>query len=405
MQATRIITGAMKSTPIIELETITGLHSLEDRRDTKMLVQAAKFKRLPTHPMKERLEQPTKGRLKRGSFVHQACFLERRDQELLDHEPREIPKFLKTPTWRTGQYPSVNCSIPGVHNKGDQSDIEMKYYTIDHINTQYPQDKWTRVYTDGSAERAVKNGVAGIYIKYPNGHNEKIAEATGVYSTNYKAEVLAIQMAATHVINSPCTSQNVVFLSDAMSVLQAIEIHKDQELNNLFSSLENLCKTHIVHLQWIPSHCGVLGNEMADALAKEGSGRKQEVKSTGYEEAKTIIKAKQQDRWKQQHPCCNKQDAYHQLSRVDQVLIFRLRTGHNRLNHHMYTKFKIGPSEICPCQTSSMTTEHLLQECPLYNTLRIRVWPQSETLDKKLFGSLTDLQRTASFVLETGVPI
>ena len=45
-QATHIITGAMKSTPIMELETITGLQSLDDRRDLKLLSQAAKFKRL-----------------------------------------------------------------------------------------------------------------------------------------------------------------------------------------------------------------------------------------------------------------------------------------------------------------------------------------------------------------------
>ena len=41
-QATRIITGAMKSTPIMDLETITGLPSLDDRRDYKLLNQAAK---------------------------------------------------------------------------------------------------------------------------------------------------------------------------------------------------------------------------------------------------------------------------------------------------------------------------------------------------------------------------
>ena len=43
-QVTRIITGAMKSTPIMELEAITGFQSLDDRRDLKLLIQAAKFK-------------------------------------------------------------------------------------------------------------------------------------------------------------------------------------------------------------------------------------------------------------------------------------------------------------------------------------------------------------------------
>ena len=77
-QATRIITGAMKSTPVVELKTITGLQSLDDRRDFKLLNQAAKFKRLQDHPMRQRLSQPTKGRLKRESFIHQSRLLERR---------------------------------------------------------------------------------------------------------------------------------------------------------------------------------------------------------------------------------------------------------------------------------------------------------------------------------------
>ncbi|KAK7109772.1 hypothetical protein V1264_013757 [Littorina saxatilis] len=35
-QATRLITGAMKSTPILELETTTGIQPLDDRRNTKL---------------------------------------------------------------------------------------------------------------------------------------------------------------------------------------------------------------------------------------------------------------------------------------------------------------------------------------------------------------------------------
>ena len=93
-QATLIITGAMKSTPIMELETITGLQSLDDRRDLKLLSQAAKFKRLQDHLMRQRLSQPTKGRLKRESFIYQSRILERRQEDILDHDPKEIPPVL-----------------------------------------------------------------------------------------------------------------------------------------------------------------------------------------------------------------------------------------------------------------------------------------------------------------------
>ena len=404
-QATRIITGAMRSTPIRELETSTGLASLEDRRDTKQLTQAAKFKRLPDHPMKSRLSQPTKGRLKRGSFVHQTRMLERRLQDFLDHEPEDIPPYLEHPAFSEVSLPSIQCTIPGIEKKYFQSNAEKKSHAMEHIQKNYPQDTWTLVYTDGSAEEAVRNGGAGIYIRYPGGREEEISLATGLYSTNYKAEAVALRTGAAHIENSPNTSYNVVFLTDALSVLQALLTARDKNMNKLISALTSLCRAHSVVLQWIPSHCNILGNEAADALAKEGSRKQQEDRSTTYEEAKTIIKAKQRKKWAQQHPQFNPNDPYHLLTRSEQVAIFRLRTGHNRLNHHLFHKFRIGQSDQCPCQTGSMTTEHLLQDCPLYEALRRQTWTEETPLRRKLFGALGDLRRTATFVQETGVSI
>ena len=205
--------------------------------------------------------------------------------------------------------------------------------------------------------------------------------------------------------NSSHTTTNIVFLSDALSVLQAIQTNKDKELNELFSTLAALGRNHNVHLQWIPSHCNVFGNEAADTLAKEGSRKEQTDKSISFQEAKSIIKAKQRRRWIEQHQHFNRKDPYYQLTRSEQVVIFRLRTGHNRLNYHMYNKFKIGESGQCPCQTDNMTTEHLLQECPLHSALRQSIWIEPIAVDRKLYGSIGELQCTASFVQRTGVSI
>ena len=129
-QAARIITGAMKSTPIRELETATGLQPLEDRRDTKLLTQTAKFKRLQDHPMKDRLSQPTKGCLKRGSFVHQTRALERQHQDIMDHVPKEIPRCQTTPAWKERNPTSILCAIPGIGPKCTQSGPERKHHTM-----------------------------------------------------------------------------------------------------------------------------------------------------------------------------------------------------------------------------------------------------------------------------------
>ena len=96
---------------------------------------------------------------------------------------------------------------------------------------------------------------------------------------------------------------------------------------------------------------------------------------------------------------------YYLLTRREQVTVFRLRTGHNRLNYHLYSKLCIGHTEQCPCGTGSQTTEHLLQSCPTYGPLRKGIWPDHTPVARKLYGSLRYLRCTATFIEETGVSI
>ena len=62
----------MRSTPIKAMETLTGIQPLSQRRDAKIMTQAEKFRCLPDHPMKQKLDGYTKNRLKRSSFVHES---------------------------------------------------------------------------------------------------------------------------------------------------------------------------------------------------------------------------------------------------------------------------------------------------------------------------------------------
>ena len=67
---------------------------------------------------------------------------------------------------------------------------------------------------------------------------------------------------------------------------------------------------------------------------------------------------------KQQHPLS---DSLHKLNRQEQVILFTPRTGHNRLNTHMPSKFKVDESEMCSCKSRQLTAEHLLQHCQLHD--------------------------------------
>ena len=83
----------------------------------------------------------------------------------------------------------------------------------------------------------------------------------------------------------------------------------------------------------------------------------------------------------------------------------RLRTGHNRLNAHMFKKMKLAPSLICNCSLEDQTAEHLLQRCPLLQTARTNVWPTAVQLHTKLYGSKEELEKTATVTLQTGLSV
>ena len=96
-------------------------------------------------------------------------------------------------------------------------------------------------------------------------------------------------------------------------------------------------------------------------------------------------------------------DDYHKLDRAGHVILIRLRTGHNRLNAHMYKKMKLVASSMCICNIEDQTTEHILQRCPNHtNNIRNQLWPDNTTLQQKRYGTLEELRRTVSFIQQSG---
>ncbi|KAK7093030.1 hypothetical protein V1264_008689 [Littorina saxatilis] len=393
-QALRLITGAMKTTPIVKMEETSSIPPLAKRREQKAMLQANKFRCSENHPMKERLQTLSSGRLKRSSFAVEARALNRKHQETLPNQVIPISFSLDAPPWEDREETvTVQTTIPHINNKGEHSDQALKALTLATLEERYPDDAWIRVYTDGSATNAVKSGGAGVHIQYPGGERTEETLPTGLYCTNYKAEVDALIQAAHTIATRADHNTNVVFLTDALSVLQAYNSESQPSLKKALNNIKSLRTV----LQWIPSHCGIEGNEKADDLAKSGAKKEQEDNAVSLAELNTITKALFRT------PA--QKDSLHLLTRPEQVTIFRLRTGHNRLNKHLHSKLKVVPSPMCPCEEAEQDTHHILQDCGNFQLLRRKMWPEPTPIQDKLYGTAASLQMTTTFLNWTGLHV
>ena len=372
--ALRIITGGMKSTPIQQMEKLTGIAPLCQRRKQKAMTQDMKYKCNKDQPMGKRLENLSSGRLNRSSFAHETWKLNQEHQGKLP-TIQPINFTLDNPPWqdKDGKV-RVNMTVPGITKKDEQNDIVKKTLTQAMLEESYPKETWVHAYTDGSAKDATSCGGAGVFIQHPDGEEQNRAEATGKHCTNYKAEVDALIHAAELVKDRVDQDTQVVFLTDALSVLQAYCGGQLPELENTLNNLKCLQKV----LQWVPSHCGLKGNEEADKLAKKGSQNEQPDKPVSLKECRTIIKSLFRPK--------QTSDSYHSLPRKEQVIIMRLRTGHNRLNRHMHKVMKKAPSPLCSCGEADQDAAHILQDCVLHQQQRKTIWPEETTLREKLHG-------------------
>ena len=140
-------------------------------------------------------------------------------------------------------------------------------------------------------------------------------------------------------------------------------------------------------------------------MARRGSELTQINNDITFQEAKTITKALRKNEWKSRHPNHNKHDDVYRMSRKNQTIIFRLRTGHNKLKYHMFRTFKIGCSDLCTCGEAAETVEHVLQDCVLYRALRENVWGSQVDMATKLYGPLEELEKTTCYIDQAGIEL
>ena len=195
----RIITGAMKTTPIRAMEDPATLSTMEVRRETKTLTQFTKLEASVHHPLKPKLQKSySTKRLQRANFIQEAKHL--KSKHKIDNIVIEATHpHSHFPPWDPSPPLIIRDNLISIGKKSDYTTDILRVTVNNIIKEQYPENSWIRVYTDGSSEKATKNGGAGILIEWPNGEHLEKATAIGSLSDSTRAERKAIELTS----NSP----------------------------------------------------------------------------------------------------------------------------------------------------------------------------------------------------------
>ncbi|GFX33740.1 RNase H domain-containing protein [Trichonephila clavipes] len=123
------------------------------------------------------------------------------------------------------------------------------------------QDNFAIAYTDGSSDRSLSNGGAGIILLLPDGNNYKHKINTGIIASNFTSELMAIREALIlyqqdpHVIDS---TEGLVIFSDSKSAIEAIRNGETNISCDIITLLEQLhSKRKSCIQQWIPAHVNI----------------------------------------------------------------------------------------------------------------------------------------------------
>ncbi|GFT77616.1 uncharacterized protein LOC103524116 [Trichonephila clavipes] len=235
-------------------------------------------------------------------------------------------------------------------------------------------------------------------------------------TTHFDGEVEAIHIALQQLAVRLPPIERALILSDSTSALQALSNYNENNRLRVQNCRELLGKIKgKIVFQWVPSHCGLWGNERADFLAKKGTGifqnfRRDLTLHSAKLEIKRIFResfrltANRVARDKPWSTLCKKSHGVPSSPRAAAVAKFRLLTGHDCLCAHLFC-FNLVTSPICVlCDTGQDMTAAHLDECSALNDLNCIVHhPSSSSCHTQLGIVLTTLLKARVTFLGSSV--
>ena len=368
--ALRTIMGSAATCPTDFLHLDANIEPIRERLIKNDQLLRQRYMRLPRQdPRRKLAEKKGNIRLKTRLGWREKTKPKETDKEYCIEE-------IKPPLepWRRTnlKFDAVTLAKP----KNEHSKEELKKKTDEKL-AEMKAD--IMIWTDGSTNANQERGGAGVFVEDKRtGTTEKLSFAAGEICSSFGAEGVAMLRALEWLEEHPVGE--TIICTDSLSVHAALEKDNWKDAQDWIRKikLQSRKMAGQVTILWVPSHCGVEGNEEADRLAEIGT--KLDQKETPITQAIAYAKVKKKI-WKITHKRAKtifqekfkpKLEIEKKWPRRVQSMFSRLRSGHcKELKQYRY-KIDVEDDPWCECGEVE-SIEHVLCDCPILDEIRRRV--------------------------------
>ena len=275
--ALRTITGLRMSTHIPALQHETKIFSIHTSIKkilikTFMKITTLNKNHITLNLIKSQLEYVKS--IPWTTFPHKSPFIIRAMRACADFQietslfPTEATKaddceFTLSPWFNINEVVNLNF-LPTKKNELNRNCVNQQFQYLYHII----YNDWLKIFTDGSKQENKTVGSAIFIESTSETFSWKLQSSHSIIM----AELFSILMALNWIYNT-ISNQSVVIFTDSLTALHLIldlnkKSHKKitSRIHRLIFNIKNTGSN--ITLQWIPSHKGIHGNEVADQVSK-----------------------------------------------------------------------------------------------------------------------------------------
>ncbi len=283
------------------------------------------------------------------------------------------------------------------------------------------------IYTDGSKNEQTNKLGAGVFYTTNFVKNQCFSWNLGAGMEVFDAELFAIEKAFKIAWeNKQLNTDKVWIFSDSQAAIKRLKNSSLKAGQYYVQSIRNWSKKFKdkaiqLHLEWVPGHMNIRGNDLADKAAKKGTELqyitpesyislafiKRKIREKGLIKWNNIwSKSKSKGKHYNQFEC--KPKWKQSASTVKKQVFssyFQLKTGHGYFKSYLNRAPDSYP-DICFICNTKENPEHLLLNCKRYSSIRnkIKIEKQLNQLSLKiLFSSKQGQDFLFEYIRQTGI--